>query len=227
MAERPVYKYCLDKTYCKEVNIEFIYNKGFAPSQKLKNIAALHNSYKKIFPEERVLEISTKSPIELGYKLSAFNLQLRLNNGKKVAVENVFQSSKVFESGKQYLDLLDCSPLEAKKDERLKNNGNVISFVFDGLSFQTEPKDYFYNWIYISALNQNKQFYNELLEYDAFTDIEFNPKKSLNCQAAAVARFVGLYKSNMLVSALKNPNEFLNIVYRKDDLLSYQIKMDI
>lgn len=62
------------------------------------------------------LEISTKSEEPLGRKLSAFHLTLN-----HYALENVFQSAKVFENGGPYLDLLNVAPREAKHDERLKN----------------------------------------------------------------------------------------------------------
>ena len=36
----------------------------------------------------------------------------------------------------------------------------------------------FYDWIYINALYKNKEIFNELIKYNAFTDIEFNPNKA-------------------------------------------------
>ena len=41
--------------------------------------------------------------------------------------------------------------------------------------------------IYINALIQNYGMSLDLHLYDWFTDIEFNPKKSVNCQARSVA----------------------------------------
>ena len=37
----------------------------------------------------------------------------------------------------------------------------------------------FYSWLYFIALNQNERLKVEILNYEAFTDIEFNPEKSL------------------------------------------------
>lgn len=54
------------------------------------------------------------------------------------------------------------------------------------------------------------------MDFDAFTDIEFNPQKSLNCQAEAVALFVALKKNNLLEKALKDKNSFRQIVYFVD-----------
>ena len=51
------------------------------------------------------------------------------------------------------------------------------------------------------------------MNFDAFTDIEFNPQKSLNCQAEAVALFVSLKKNNLLQKVLKNKDDFMQTVY--------------
>ena len=56
-----------------------------------------------------------------------------------------------------------------------------------------------------------------MLCYDAFTDIEFNPKKSINCQAQAAAVYVSLEKQGLLLEALKSKEAFLNIVYGVSD----------
>jgi len=45
-------------------------------------------------------------------------------------------------------------------------------------------------------------------------DIEFNPNKSVNCQAMAVATCVGLYKSGNFMEAIKSKEDFYNIVYK-------------
>lgn len=59
-------------------------------------------------------------------------------------------------------------------------------------------------------MNSHKELHNDLLNYNAFTDIEFNPKKSLNCQAYSVAMFVSIYKRN-LINLIKKPNSFLKL----------------
>ena len=43
--------------------------------------------------------------------------------------------------------------------------------------------------------------------------IEFNPQKSINCQAEAVAIYVSLHRQGLLKDALKGKDEFLEIVY--------------
>ncbi len=101
----------------------------------------------------------------------------------------------------------------AKKDERLKSSGRVIGFSIDGKDFNTEPKTYFYNWLYINTLHLNKELAVKIMEYDAFTDIAFNPQKSINCQAEAAAIYVSLKKQGLLEEALKDKENFRKIVY--------------
>ena len=56
----------------------------------------------------------------------------------------------------------------------------------------------------------------ELVKYDTFTDIEFNPKKSINCQARTCAILVSLYKNDLLEKALNSKDDFIKIVYKKE-----------
>jgi type I restriction enzyme M protein len=53
----------------------------------------------------------------------------------------------------------------------------------------------------------------QAVEYDAFSDIAFNPKKSFNCQARSVAVYVSLFRQGLLQEALKDKESFLSIVY--------------
>ncbi len=165
---------------------------------------------------KRVLEISSKSEDELGVRLSAFNLMIRTKNGKEFYVESAFQDIKVFEKGGPYKDLLDVSSKDAKRDERLKNTGRIIAFQIGGKEFETEPKTYFYNWLYINTLHLYDGLTEQLIEYDAFTDIAFNPQESINCEAEAAAIYVSLVKQGLLEDALKDKNRFKEIVYPKN-----------
>ncbi len=216
MANRPVFYVNvienITRLTCK-MGVEFGWNGGFAKSQKQKNIDALHESFFTYHPEMKILEISSKSRDELGVKLSAFNLMLTMKSGKKIPVEVAFQAGKIFEYGGPYLDLLDVSSRAAKKDERLKNSGRVIGFEFEGERFQTEPTTAFYSWLYMNALKQNEELSSDVVSYDAFTDIEFNPERQLNCQADTVAKFVALHRRGILEEALENFDNFLRVVY--------------
>ncbi|UNU73301.1 hypothetical protein LU293_09600 [Moraxella nasovis] len=94
--------------------------------------------------------------------------------------------------------------------------------MFYGSKWELNPTTAFYDWLYINALNQNKQYHHELLSYQAFTDIEFNPEKSINCQAYSVAMFVALAKNDML-GVLKDKEAFLGLYqkYKIDNTTKY------
>ena len=215
MANRPVYVALEKFPYVKRVDVEFKYYSGFSAKQKILSIRSLHAAFKNLYPEKSVLEISSKSENPLGVNLSAFNLKIKsANSDKTFSVESAFQSSKVFEHGGPFKDLLNKSSREAKTDSRLKNSGALKAFKYFDKEFPLEPKTYFYDWLYIHALNFQTEFAAEILSYDAFTDIEFNPKKSINCQANAAAIFVGLSRAGLLDAAFESEENFLKIVYK-------------
>ncbi|MCR5012477.1 MAG: hypothetical protein K6A72_09050 [Lachnospiraceae bacterium] len=213
MATRPVFVATFDRNHFVRENVEFEFFSGFSDSQKRKCIDSLHQAYLEHNPGKKILEISSKSALELGVKLSAFNLKISTKNGRVFSVESAFQASKVFEQGGPYVDLLDASSRDAKTDERLINSGNIVGFRFFGKDFDTEPKTFFYNWLYIHALHLNDELSESIMDYDVFSDIVFNPKKSINCQAEAAAIFVSLKKQGLLEKAMENKEEFKRIVY--------------
>lgn len=181
VAIRPAWKTIKTESFLKIVrkNFGFEFNPGFSVTQKRKNIIALHKAI-----GENALEVSTKSEEELGRKLSAFNLKL---NG--IPLECVFQASKVYQYGGPYKDLLNVSPKDAKRDERHKSSGKLIYFEYEGKRFPLEPKTFFYDFIYIKAVKEciPLEEVKDIVQYSHFMDIEFNPKKSINCQAKSVA----------------------------------------
>lgn len=195
-----------------EIEVEFKYYSGFAVSQKQKSICAMHESIKLTDSSLRVLEISTKSTDPLGVALSAFNLKfVDEKTGNAYPLENIFQSSKVFEGGGPYRDLLDVHPKDAKRDERLKESGKLVCFNCDNTIWDTEPKTMFYDWIYIRSLYRDKALSHKILEYNAFTDIEFNQERSINCQARSAAIFVSLSKLGKLEEVLSDKEAFKKI----------------
>lgn len=192
-----------------DINIEE--NSRANYKEKQNNVRTLHGKFNEIHKDEKVLEISTKSPIELGTQLSAFNLKYKIDN-KEYPLECVFQSSKVFENGGPYLDLIEVEPYQSKKDRRLRNSGNLVRFKLENVDYPLEPKTLFYDWIYINALSKQPNLYKKIITYNAFTDIEFNPERSINCQAKSVALFVILYKQGILDEALSNIEIFKKYV---------------
>ena len=217
MANRPIYVALEKFPYVERVDVEFKFYSGFALSQKRLSIQSLHRAFQNLFPDKTALEISTKSEDRLGVELSAFNLQILLpKSGKNVSVESAFQSSKVFENGGPFRDLLYKSSYEAKTDSRLRNSGALKAFQFFNTEFPLEPKTYFYTWLYINALIRQRELAAEILKFDALTDIECNPKKTINTQAEAAAVFIGLNRAGLLDAAVKTKEDFLKIVYRGD-----------
>lgn len=188
MASRPAWTISNNTVNSKD--FEFVWSAGFAVCQKQKNIVALHQSVMDSF-DATTLEVSTKGLVDIGVKLSAFSLKL-----DGVFLENIYQSGKKYENGGPYLDLLEVSPKDSKKDERHKNSGKLIAYVYDNSNWLIEPKTAFYDYIYIKAVLQNFGENLDLSVFDWFTDIEFNPKKSVNCQARALTIFKLLQSNN-------------------------------
>ena len=212
MAERPVFSVSTQRPYYREEKVQFQYAPGFSIVQKQKNIQSIRDEFSKKHHNARVLEISSKSDISLGIQLSAFNLLVTVGN-LRTSVESAFQSSKVFQNGGPYTDLLAEPSYIAKKDPRLRSSGDLKSFELNGSSFPIEPKTYFYDWLYVNAVAENTELAEKIIEYNAFSDIEFNPEKSINCQARSAAIFVSLQHQGLLSEALKNPDSFENTVY--------------
>ncbi|MDI3373700.1 hypothetical protein QLG06_04955 [Pseudomonas sp. V104_6] len=184
-------------------------------AQKQRSIDSLHAAAKEAIPDiGEILEVSSKSKEKLGVALSAFNLSFTtLKQNFTMSVECAFQGSKVFERGGPYKDLFAKTSREAKLDDRIKNSGRLLKFSFYGADWELEPRTAFYDWLYINALRkQSDDLIDELLSYSAFTDIEFNPEKSINCQAYSIALFVSLHKQNLLDEALISKGSFLSVV---------------
>ncbi|WP_197994995.1 DUF6977 family protein [Gimesia panareensis] len=212
MAVRPVYVPRSDQPGVTVHELEFEWFPGFSTAQKQRSIRSLHAAAQSEGIEP-VLEISSKSPEELGVSLSAFHLSLPdAAEGRTFLVETAFQGSKVFERGGPFTDLLKGTSREAKKDERLKNSGRLIRFEFQGTTWPLEPRTYFYDWLYLSALRQQPGLDQRLVDYRGFTDIEFNPKKSINCQAYSAALYVSILASGQSESILTSPETFLEML---------------
>lgn len=182
MAERPAWTWN-EKGFVERRDFSFAWNGGFAISQKRKNIKNLHEAM-----QERgctpALEISTKSETPFGNRLSAFHLKI-----DGIYLENIFQASKVYQNGGPYLDMLSAEPKDAKRDERHKTSGPLIAFQWKETRWNLVPRTAFYDYLYVLAAKNTigEDDLKEILEYQWFTDIEFNPQKSINCQARSAA----------------------------------------
>ena len=184
---------------------------GFATRQKKKTLNDLHRVIKKKYGFKNVLELSTKSGNKLSFPLSPYSLQITNDDGQKYSVENAFQASKVFEQGGPYLDLLTEKPRQARKDDRLISSGELTGYDYFGMEWGVEPLTTFYDWLYINALKQHPELHEEVVQYQAFTDISFNPKRSVHCAAYSLAMFVALHKRDLL-EGVEDPGTFYDLV---------------
>ena len=218
MAKRPCYR-PLEKYvgYRTVESPEFKWNPGFAFSQKQKNVVALHDAIHRIDPSAKILEISSKSLQPLGVSLSAFNLKFPFG-GAECSVESVFQASKVFDGGVgPFPELYSHDSREVRHHVQDASAGHrLLAFEFDGVRWDLEPKTAFFYQLYIKALLANPELATALLEFDAFTDIEFNPNRQINCQAAAAAFYVSLCRTGKLDEAMSSREAFLRLHGRQD-----------
>lgn len=211
MARRPIFLPNTDDPLVEERYIEFEWHPGLSVQQKKRSVTSLHRAAGEMGVSP-VLEVSTKSESDLGISLSAFNLTLDIGEGRRFLVEAAFQGSKVFEWGGPYQEMYELSGRQIKKDERLKDSGRLTGFDFLGDAWNLEPKTAFYDWLYVKALSQHPELAAEVGNYAAFSDIEFNPKKSINCQARSVALFVSLRNKNLLEEALSDKDAFVHLL---------------
>lgn len=207
MAKRPAWH--IDNQFrVVSETFEFKWNSGFAISQSRKNIHNLHKSIMVKYPDAKPFEISSKSEDSLGQSFSAHNLKL-----DGYFIENIFQASKVFKGNIQYLKLLDLPPNKVKSELRKLSDEvpkDIVGFKYNGIEFSTTPISAFYDYLYIKALLVSNLDLDKVIIYDWFTDIAFNPKKSINCQARSMA----LYKSLRLTNNL-------DLVNSKDAFFDY------
>lgn len=214
MAARPLFIPSTNgDTLVRTTHVEFQWFPGLAASQKQKSVDSLHSIARQLSGVRSVLEVSSKSRDPLGIALSAFNLSITtVKLGRTFSVECAFQGSKVFEQGGPYLDIFGKTSREAKKDERLRSSGRLTGFSFFGVAWGLEPQTAFYDWLYINALKKKPDLAEQALNYSAFTDIEFNPERSINCQAYSLALFISLHQRGLLDKATSSKEDFLRVV---------------
>lgn len=212
MARRPVFVPAgPGEGWVRVVALDFEWHPGLSRAQMQRSIASLHRSAAAAGLSP-ALEISSKSPEPLGVELSAFNLRLSVDGGRRVTVEGAYQGSKVFAGGGPYTDLFDVPGRDAKLDPRVRTGGPLTAFEFGRVRWPTEPRTVFYDWLYLRALSENPALAEPLTRYAAFTDIVFNPAKSINCQAHAAALYVALRRAGVVDTAVRGPGEMVRLV---------------
>jgi len=211
MASRPVFLPTNnERSLVEERYFDFSWASGFAESQKKKNIISLHDEAKKRGINS-ILEISTKSMEELGRRLSAFSLKIEID-GREYSLESVYQGAKKFEKCGPFAKIYNFSPRDAKKFIRELNSPRLVAFEIEGKTYPLSPKNAFYDWLYIRSLSEHADWIQNNVPYQAFTDIEFNPKKQVNCQARAFAEYISLLRRDKLEQAVEDFDFFASML---------------
>ncbi len=230
MAKRPVFLPEIRDGAVRQEMITFDWYPGFSVQQKQRSIRSLHDSAALEFgwDPNYTLEVSTKSHQRLGVSLSAFNLTLPRpkwyadlvpDSPHRLSLESIYQGSKVFAEGRgPHLELYQATPREAKRfmSEHGLRLEAPVSFRYGEDEWLTQPgKTTFYDYIYLKALQHAEGHetldLGRLSEANAFTDIEFNPEKSLNCQARSCALYVVLSQRHQLETALADIDAFAEV----------------
>ena len=203
-----------EKPYYKEERIEIKWL-GTVPVKMKEHLRELHAKLSTLYPDKKILEISSYSSDPLGVSLSAFNLQFFHKDANKLLpVEAVYQASKVSTAGGPHLELLDATGKEAKNSTKKKSKDKLVCFELYGDKYPITPDTLFYDWLYINALlqPQNKQLVDELLKLDAdiYTDVAFSIN-GIACQAKSVAIFMSLNKQGLLRQKTASLEEFRTI----------------
>ncbi|MGE6699111.1 DarT1-associated NADAR antitoxin family protein [Hyphomonas sp. NPDC076900] len=225
MANRPVFLPIEKKgPLFREVSIEFDWHKGMAPSQKRKNVVELHVAAQAVGISP-ILEVSTKSDLELGRRLSAFRLDVELH-GIRSKIECVYQASKVFEKGGPFPELVEVEPIIAKRFFKEKSLGLITHFEFRGVRYKNRPFHAYYDWLFVRALSPHQEFLKKTLaEFEGYSDIEFNPSKSINTQARSVAIFHSLLSRGDLSKAQDDYLFFQSSLEKNEKKHSTQIHL--
>jgi hypothetical protein len=213
MALRPVFIPVLSGAPGVKIEmVSFQWLPGFAPSQKRKNVVTLHQAMQTAFGGHAPLEVSSKSPVAWGVRLSAFSLGIEsTRSGRFVCVESLYQCSKVFADAGPFPQGYALPAMDARELVKPHAAKPVKAFDLHGVRWPITPSRAFYDWIYCQALHRHPELIAELSGFTCFTDIEFNPKRSINCQAYAVALYQSLVACGQLQKALASQADFLSI----------------
>ena len=227
MAHRPIFLPGAKKgALFQEISVQFQWHPGFARSQKLKSVRELHKAAKTI-GYANVLEVSTKSELALGQRLSAFTLDTTVS-GVTAKIECIYQASKVFEKAGPFPELADMRPIEAKRYFRDKNIGLITHFEFGNTIYDNLPHHAFYDWLFLRALIDHEAFLtSELAQFDAFSDIEFNPSRSVNTQARTAAIIASLIERDEFTKCADDYNYFRTLLAEIERKTSTQIELGL
>lgn len=213
MADRPIFiPNARGTALISEVPITFRWHPGMSKTQRQRNVRELHAAAA-IRGVHEVLEVSSMSDSDFGRSLSAMNLTIGFGPDQTV-LESAYQSSKVFSRGGPFSDLYFSDGREAKKDPRIRDSGRIVAFEFKGESFPSDPPTVFYDWLFFNAVFEKPDLLSGIMNHRAFSDISFNPDRSLNCQARTCAMIVSLQERGVLDDAIESFGAFLEVLSR-------------
>lgn len=218
MAKRPVFMpTAKGSALVLERWIDFRWHAGMAPSQGKRNVDEMHSQ---AFLEglSPLLEVSTRSELSIGQRLSAFSLKVEID-GDRWPFESLYHSAKVFAYGGPFEDIRFFEPRAAKADPRLKSSGPLVGFALQGKIYEMNPPTAFFDWLYCLALLPHAEFLRErLAKFIGFTDIAFNPEKSFNCQARSCALVMSLLNREQLDESLISFDRFISVLEQYDPI---------
>ncbi|MBD5416292.1 MAG: hypothetical protein HDR50_01120 [Desulfovibrio sp.] len=207
MATRPVFFVTTPaESWVRVEEVSFQWFPGMSLAQKRRSIDAMQAAAHALAPKASLLEISTKSAEADGRALSGFELCLEAH-GRRMPVESLFQGSKLCRAGNgvagPYQELYAEDAVAAKRDSRLAKC-HLAGFRFFDEDWPLDawpprdgqkdalPPSAFYDYLYFRALGQQPELASKACGYAGFTDLEFTPGKSDNCQAFSAALFTAL-----------------------------------
>lgn len=126
------------------------------------------------------------------------NIELDTKGKGKISMD--ISDRLVGENDEYYLEPISNNPRELKSllkaFMKANKNAKLSHFVYKGKIFEinagvANSESYFYDFLYFMALRENfsKSEIRQILQYSIFTDIEFNHKVSINCQARSCALY--------------------------------------
>lgn len=140
----------------------------------------------------KAIEISSKGKDEIGKRFSAMSLKYG-----DYELEKVYQSSKEYKNSGRHLELLECTPKEAKTiTEDLKKKDKQIGIWYEGKMYPSLQNRFIYTLMYYDAVVQSVSLedLDELSKYDVYMDIIFKWSKPGATQAESLAIVLYIYE---------------------------------
>ena len=235
MAFGAVFVPTLQEPYYDFILVEYTPSGNLGRLKTIHDSEILHNEYRlQHDTNARVLEISrmTETPGVL-FSVKCSRLKYLFTKPYKkersLYIETVYHGSKCFEHGGPYEDIITSlkTPHSARTDHRLKMSGRLKGFHYNEKTYPAYPAESaFFDWLYLSALQGKSNICDKaslLFEYDAFTDMDFNPatQKCIVCPARVAAMYVGMTKAGVLT----DPVEFQTIATLNNVMIQADISV--